>query len=305
MNRRIFCKSSLYASALTAVNTLPIAASLFDDDIVKLTILHTNDVHSRIDPFPMDGSRNAGQGGAAKRAALIKSIRKVEKNILLFDSGDIFQGTPYFNMFGGELEMKLMSEMKYDAATMGNHDFDAGIDGFMKQIKHANFPFILSNYEVSDNELSEVLLKTKTWEIDGIKVGLYGLGIELEGLVPLALYGNTLYQDPIEKAKIYEAYLKQVEKCDYVICLSHLGYRYRDDKVSDVVLAQQTEHTDLILGGHTHTFMKEPDVQKNKRDMPVFINQAGWAGILLGRVDLMFEKSKKRKNFKSTNLSIG
>ncbi len=305
MNRRIFCKSTLFASTVATFNTIPLSAYAYKDDFVKLTILHTNDVHSRIEPFPMDGSRNAGQGGAAKRAAMIKSIRSKEKNVLLFDSGDIFQGTPYFNVFGGELEMKLMSEMKYDAATMGNHDFDAGIEGFMKQVKHANFPFIVSNYDVSENELSTVLSKIKTWEIDGVKIGVYGLGIALDGLVPKSLYGSTIYQDPIERATKYESHLIHEEKCDYVICLSHLGYKYNSDSVSDIDLAKSTKYTNLILGGHTHTFMREPDVQNNQNGNPVYINQAGWAGILLGRVDLMFEKGrKKRKNIWSRNLKI-
>lgn len=305
MNRRIFCKNSFYTAALASINTLPLSALAYKDELVHLTILHTNDVHSRIDPFPMDGSRNAGQGGAARRAAIIKDLRSQIQNVLLFDSGDIFQGTPYFNVFGGELEMKLMSQMGYDAVTMGNHDFDAGVNGFDKQLPNAKFPVIVSNYDFKNTELDGKVIKYKIWNIDGVKIGIYGLGIELYGLVPQSLYGETQYKDPISVANIQEDYLKNELKCDYIVCLSHLGYKYRNDTVSDIVLANNTFHTDLILGGHTHTFMDQPDVQKNLNGQATFINQAGWAGILLGRVDLVFEKGKKRRMMKSKNILIG
>lgn len=301
MNRRRFIKQSAYAAALSSVNSLPLSALMHKDEVIHLTILHTNDVHSRIDPFPMDGGRNAGQGGAAKRSALIQSIRAQNDNVFLFDSGDIFQGTPYFNLYGGELEMKLMTEMGYDAATMGNHDFDAGIDGFQKQLKHCDFPFIVSNYEFSDTPLFDKTLKNKIWQIGELRIGVYGLGIQLDGLVPKSLYTNTLYLDPIREARIQEDHLKNDLKCDYIICLSHLGYRYQSAKVSDVALAESTAHTDLILGGHTHTFMQQPDVVKNAEGHPVFVNQAGWAGIMLGRVDLTFEKDRVRKRMRSNN----
>jgi 5'-nucleotidase len=286
------------------VNTLPLSALTSLDDIVHLTILHTNDVHSRIEPFPDDGSRNSGQGGAAKRASLINSVRDEVDHMLLFDSGDIFQGTPYFNLFGGELEMRLMTQMGYDAGTMGNHDFDAGIDGFDKQLVHCDFPFIVSNYNFENTPLQGKIKPYKIWNIQDVRIGVYGLGIELDGLVPTTLYGETQYMDPIAAAQKYEAILKGDLKCDYVICLSHLGYRYRDNKVSDVILAQQTSFTDIILGGHTHTFMKEPHVETNAVGQPTFINQAGFAGIMMGRIDLTFEKNKSRKNLNSNNQII-
>ncbi len=304
MNRRKFVRNSLYTAALAGVNTLPLSALAYDHDVVRLTILHTNDVHSRVEAFPDDGSRNANQGGASRRAALIDSIRKQEKNVLLFDSGDIFQGTPYFNVFGGEIEFKLMTAMKYDAATMGNHDFDGGMDGFVKQLPHADFPFITSNYDFSDTPIKGKTEKYKTWMVEDMKIGLYGLGIELDGLVAPEHYGDTQYLDPITVAREYERMLREEMKCDYVICLSHLGYRYRDDKVSDIVLAKQTYHTDLILGGHTHTFMRQPDVQENLSGHPVFINQAGWAGILLGRVDIVFERGTQRRRMNSQNVIV-
>ena len=292
MQRRSFLKKAGIAGAYLGMGGVPYEW-LTKPEFTTLTVLHTNDVHSRIDPFPMDGSRRQGLGGAAKRATLIDKIRSEEEHVLLLDSGDIFQGTPYFNFFLGEIEMKVMSAMKYDAATIGNHDFDAGIDGLHKQLPHANFPFITSNYEFEDTIMNGRTYRHRIFEKGGIKIGITGVGIELEGLVPTALSKETRYLDPVIEANREALYLKQEEKCDYVICLSHLGYRYRDETVSDVVLAQNSRHIDLILGGHTHTFLDEPDIRRNLDGLPVVINQVGWGGQKLGRIDVHFEKNKK------------
>lgn len=261
-------------------------------DITKVTILHTNDVHSRVDPFPMDGSRNQGLGGASKRATLISEIRAKEPNMLLFDAGDIFQGTPYFNFYGGELEMKLMSKMKYDGGTIGNHDFDGGIDGLNKQMVHADFPFIISNYNFDNTVLNGKTMPMKTFVKNKIKIGVTGVGIELKGLVPKTLTKETQYLDPIASANKHAAILKHDMNCDYVVCLSHLGFRYSESKVSDIDLAKQSKDIDLIIGGHTHTFMRQPYKVENTKGDIVVINQAGWAGIMMGRIDLYFEKNK-------------
>jgi len=259
----------------------------------KLVILHTNDWHSRIEPFPDDGSRNSNLGGAARRSVLLENIRKQEKNVLLLDAGDIFQGTPYFNFFGGELELKLMSEMGYNAATMGNHDFDGGMDGFLKAQLQANFDFITSNYDFSNTILAGKTRQYKTLEIDGIKIGIFSANIELNGLVPKKLYKKTIFLDPLETSLKLSEQLKKEDSCDYVICLSHLGYKYKDDKISDVVLASESKYIDLIIGGHTHTFMNKPDLIKNKNGVEVTVTQAGWGGILLGRLDIFFDKKKR------------
>ena len=295
--------------ALTLAPNLLLAEQLehiTKESSYKLTVLHTNDQHSRIEPFDASYTKNPNPGGFARRASLIQKIRSEEKNVLLLDSGDIFQGTPYFNFFGGELEFKLMSMMRYDASTMGNHDFDNGLQGFMKVLPNANFPFICSNYDFKNTILDG---KTEAYKIfikDGIKVGIFAVGIELNGLVGKKNYAETIYQDPIEMAQHYADFLRNEKKCDLVICLSHIGFDYQDqpDKISDKHLAAKTSGIDLILGGHTHTFLKEPLKFKNKNGNNVIVNQVGWAGILLGRLDFYFDKNKNVKNISWNNQLI-
>lgn len=293
-SRRDFLRKTGAAAALMTLGSVPFSAFGKDADM-QLTILHTNDVHSRIEPFPMDGSRNQGMGGVARRAALVEKIRQEQKNVLLLDAGDVFQGTPYFNLYGGELEFTLMSKMGYDAATMGNHDFDNGISGFVKQLPHANFPFIVSNYNFDNTELQGKILPYKIFKKGGIKVGIFGLGIELAGLVNRKNYGDIVYTDPIVKANEMASLLRNEQGCEMVICLSHLGYKYKDDKVSDQVLARSTKNIDLIIGGHTHTFMKVPEEIMNLDGQPVTVNQVGFAGINLGRLDYFFNKETGKK----------
>lgn len=301
-SRRDFLKKLGLLSAGLTIS--PWFASEASSGIEKITILHTNDVHSRIDPFPLDGSRNAGLGGVARRATLIEQIRKEEKHVLLLDAGDMFQGTPYFNLYGGELELKLMSKLGYDAATLGNHDFDNGVDGFSKQLPHANFPIICSNYDFTNTSLENKTIPYKVFRKGKIKIGVIGIGIELEGLVEKKNYGETIYLDPIIQANKYATYLKDEENCDLVICLSHLGYKYKEQKVSDQVLAKQSQNIDLIIGAHTHTFMAQPDVFKNADGKEVKIFQVGFAGINLGRIDYYFEKAKNRKSSVASSLEI-
>ena len=302
MDRKKFLKTIGGGTlALTLAPNLLLAENfkfLEQNSDYKLTILHTNDQHSRIEPFDSSYSRNPNQGGFARRAALIQKIRGEEKNVLLLDSGDIFQGTPYFNFFGGELEFKLMSMMGYDAATMGNHDFDNGLEGFKKVQPNAKFPFLCSNYDFKNTILDGHTLPYKIFNKNGIKVGIFGVGIELSGLVGKKSYGETLYLDPVETAQHYATFLRKEKKCDMIICLSHIGYDYKDDpkKISDKILAAKTDGIDLILGGHTHTFLPEPQSFINKSGKHVLVNQVGWAGLLLGKINFYFDKNKNVKN---------
>ena len=258
------------------------------DRTTELTILHTNDTHSHI--FPVNNGKYKGFGGMAQRAQLIKDIRKDNRNVLLLDAGDIFQGTPYFNFFGGEVEYKLMSMMKYDAVTLGNHDFDNGIEGLNKQLKHASFDFINSNYDFNNTLLKNKIKKYRVFVKDNIRIGVFGLGIELEGLVPEKLYDGIVYKDPIRNANYYSSLLKDKEKCNLVVCLSHLGLKYDTNKISDIEIAKKTKNIDVIIGGHTHTFLEKPILIKNKINKDVLINQVGWAGINLGRIDFILDK---------------
>ncbi|MEC5393805.1 bifunctional metallophosphatase/5'-nucleotidase [Bergeyella sp. RCAD1439] len=310
MNRKQFIKTAGAGSLALAASPNFLFGStngiLNQEPAYKLTILHTNDQHSRIEPFDETGGRNANKGGFARRAHLIAQIRKEEQNVLLLDSGDIFQGTPYFNLFGGELEFKLMSMMGYDAATMGNHDFDNGLEGFIKVLPHAKFPFITSNYDFTNTIVEGRTQPYKIFKKGPIKVGIFGLGIELDGLVGKKQFLETKYLDPVETANHYAELLKKEKKCDLVICLSHLGYQYRDNdqKISDVRLASKTENIDLILGGHTHTFLPEPQAYENRAGKQVLVNQVGFAGLLLGRIDFFFDRSKNLKNTAWNNQPI-
>lgn len=261
----------------------------------KITILHTNDTHSNIDCFPATHAKYPNLGGVSRRHELITQVRQEEEHVLLLDAGDIFQGTPYFNRFGGVLEMKLMTHLGYDAATMGNHDFDIGMDGFLKAKEYANFPFLCANYDFSNTIMDG---KTKPYQIfnkGGVKIGVFGLGVELKGLVPDLNYKETKYLNPVETANEIIRQLKQ-EKVDLIICLSHLGYEYTNDKISDRKLAQQTDGIDLIIGGHTHTFLEKPTVEYNLSGKTTLINQVGWAGVQVGRIDFYVGNNVKSKS---------
>lgn len=294
IHRRHFLKQAGAFAAFSVMGGLPLPA-LANDEHISLTILHTNDVHSRIEPFPMDGSRNQGLGGVARRATLVERIRQEQRNVLLLDAGDTVQGTPYFNLFGGKVELELMSKMGYGASTIGNHEFDNGLEGLAKMLPYANFPFLTSNYDFSDT-----ILKGKTrdyiiFKKQGLRIGVFGLGIELDGLVDPNLCRNVRYLDPIATANSFAARLKQDYRCSLVVCLSHLGYKYQGNKVSDVVLATNTRNIDLIIGGHTHTFMPEPEHYPNLDGQPTTVNQVGFAGINLGRLDYLFERQSGKK----------
>lgn len=303
LNRRKFISHGVLATGAFLIGSRLNAAEWFDQP-VKLTILHTNDVHSRIDPFPMDGGRNQGLGGVAARSQLIRKIRGEEEHVLLLDAGDIFQGTPYFNLFKGEPEIKAMTAMGYDASTVGNHDFDAGLQNLADQLSnHASFPMIISNYDFAGTPMQDKYVPYKIFKKGKLKIGVTGVGIELQGLVPESLYGSTKYLDPIEHANRNAEILKK-KNCDLIICLSHLGYKYQESKISDVILAQQSENIDLIIGGHTHTLLDKPDVVKNKKGEDVIINQVGFGGINLGRLDFVFDRANSKTLSASTSITV-
>jgi 5'-nucleotidase len=293
-NRRDFLKSAVLGSAALSQTVHPFSILAAAPE-QQLTILHTNDVHSHIEPFPDDDVKYPGMGGAAYRASIIRNIRKKVSQVLLLDAGDIFQGTPYFNFFNGNLEIDLMNQMGYDAATIGNHDFDAGIDTLALQLSRANFPFVNCNYDFTNTPVAGKVHQHVVLKKGRLRIGITGCGVELNGLVPDKLIAGTLYTDPVKSVQEQVDILKYDSKCDFIICLSHLGYKYAGNKVSDIVLARQTSNIDLIIGGHTHTFLDAPVSEKNNTGKEVLINQVGWAGVQIGQLDYFFQKKFTKK----------
>lgn len=301
--RDFLIKAGLGSLGLIGLNSLSMAFPAFPKR-QKLVILHTNDMHSHIDPFPDTDPKYPGMGGMAQRASLIDKIRSENEHVLLLDAGDIFQGTPYFNFYHGEPEFKLMSMMKYDASTIGNHDFDNGEAGLAKMLPFAEFPFINSNYNFINSPLMDKITRYKIFEKAGMRIGVFGLGVELAGLVSKINYGEIQYNDPLEKAKEYAKLLRIEKQCDMVICLSHLGFKYEGEKISDSILARETEGIDLIIGGHTHTFLNQPEEVVNKAGGRTLINQVGWAGLKLGRIDFFVDSSGKENQYQSYAIPV-
>ena len=304
MKRRHFLKKIKFSSIYGLTLPYFINDDYFDNGLKKITILHTNDVHSHIDPFPKNDPLNPSGGGVIARANLINLVKKDNPHTLVLDAGDVFQGTPYFNFFGGELELKLMSKMGYNASTLGNHEFDNGMEKLSKVLNHANFSFLNSNYTLKNTPLENKIKSHEIFNINGIKIGVFGLGIELEGLVEKKLYKGIKYLNPIEISKDISNDLKYNHNCDLIICLSHLGFSYSKDKniMCDLILAKETKNIDLIIGGHTHTFLDEPVKVKNLENKDVIINQVGCFGINLGKIDFYFSENNKHQEGMSINI---
>ncbi len=302
MKRRKFLKQVGTSSAYLGLGST-LLHSCSGGQKKHITVLHTNDVHSHIDPFPQNHALYPNMGGLVRRAWLIEQVRNENPNTLLLDAGDIFQGTPYFNFYGGELDFRLMSKLGYDAATVGNHDFDNGLDGLLAQMPHAGFKFLSANYDFSNTLMEGQVKPYEIFTVDGIRIGIFGLGIKLEGLVSKTLYRETQYLDPVEIATDMSRILRNTETCDLVICLSHLGHSYpgKPDRPSDLALAAATQGIDLIIGGHTHTFLDHPMMRQNLAGQNVMVNQVGCYGLNLGRVDFYFDNEK---NLSSEGVTI-
>lgn len=252
----------------------------------QLFILHTSDTHSRIEPISAEAADEyAGMGGVVRRAGFVKQFRGKHPDMLLLDCGDISQGTPYYNFFKGELGVKMMNLMGYDAMTIGNHEFDFGLENMARLFRMANFPVVCSNYDVTGTVLEGLVKPYTTFNRNGLKIGVFGLAPKMEGLVQADKCEGVVYNDPIEVAQKMADLLKNEEGCDVVICLSHLGYQLKNAPC-DEELAQKTNHIDAILGGHTHTFMKEPAVYLNKDGQNVPVMHTGKSGIYVGMLKL-------------------
>ena len=277
-------------AALFVLLLQPLAAQRQD----TLFVLHTSDTHSRIEPISQrSADRNAGLGGVVRRVSFVKQYRAEHPGVLLFDCGDFSQGTPYYNMFRGELEVKMMNLMGYDAMTIGNHEFDFGLENMSRLFRMADFPVVCANYEVAGTPLEGLVKPYVVLERQGVRVGVFGLSPRVEGLVQAANCEGIVYRDPIPVAREMARLLRKEERCDVVICLSHLGlYGSGLGDAGDEVLAAQTEGIDLILGGHSHTFLERPAFYENASGQKVPVMHTGRNGVYVGELTLEIKKNQ-------------
>lgn len=253
----------------------------------KIVILGTNDTHSRIEPIPENDRNYGGMGGVVAREAFIDGIRKQNQNVLLFDAGDFVQGTPYFNLFHGRVEAQAMNLMKYDAGTLGNHEFDYGLDSLKMIVKKLNFPILNCNYDFSETVLKGDIKPYVILKRFGLKIGVLGVGVDPEGLIQKNKYEGMLFKPAISSVNFYAKILKDSKKCDLVVCLSHLGYN------DDIKLAEQSKNVDIIIGGHSHTYMEKPDMRTNLDGKEVLIFQTGKSGAYVNKIEVELDKIKK------------
>ncbi|MFV0536458.1 MAG: bifunctional metallophosphatase/5'-nucleotidase [Dysgonomonas sp.] len=253
----------------------------------KIVILHTNDTHSHLEPLPISDRNNPGQGGVVNRKAIIDSVRQVEQNVLLIDAGDFVQGTPYFNMFKGRAEVDAMNLMKYDVTVIGNHEFDYGLDTMKMIFDRLDFPILCCNYDFSQTVLKDMVKPYVVLNRFGLKIGIIGVGVDPEGLVQKDKYAGMTFSPIIESVNRYAELLKKEEKCDLIICVSHTGYG------TDQIIAEKSEYLDIIIGGHSHTFMKQPDMRKNLLGKDVMVYQTGKYGVNVGKIEVELEKTNK------------
>src|SRR2546423_1919042 len=304
INRRRFLKSSLITGAALAVPSSlmspklrsALAEPLLDvaADEVLITILHTNDTHSQIDPVSESDKTWAGKGGVARRATLVKRIRKENPNTLMVDAGDVFQGTPYFNFYKGEVEYKSMSLIGYDVVTLGNHDFDNGVGGLVAAMKFANFDFVSTNYDFRGTLLETHVKPYVVRTLGNVRVGLFGMGISPDNLITPENFKGVKYLDPVQMSRDVVRLLREQEKCQLVVGMSHLGYyaNPQHGEIGDTQVSAQVSGIDFIASGHTHTFMEKPVLQKNPEGKDTIIFQVGKSGIYVGRVDFKLKDGK-------------
>lgn len=256
----------------------------------QLVVLHTNDTHSTIFPVNsnIDNQEIAGRGGFLRRVNMVKEQRQQHPDLLLFDSGDFSQGSGYYTLFKGEVEVGLMNQMGYDAATIGNHEFDFGLDNMARIFRMAKFPIVCSNYDCTGTVIQDLVKPYITLVRNGVKIGVFALSPELKGLVFDGNCEGITYLDPAETAQKYINILRKQEKCDIVICISHLGWEVSD--YTDEMFLKKVEGCDLVLGGHTHTYMKELGYAPDKTGKLIPVDQNGKHGAFIGKLVLDLEK---------------
>ena len=256
----------------------------------QLTILHTNDTHSTILPLGRNlaDTMLADRGGYLRRIAMLNEERRKDPQLLLFDSGDFSQGSAFYSMFEGDVEIGLMNQMRYDAVTIGNHEFDFGLDNMIRLFKMAQFPIVCSNYDFADTELKDLVKPYVVLKRRGVKIGVFALCPPLEGLVFTKNYGPLRFLDPVEVTNQMVDILRNQKKCDYVICLSHLGWQVSE--YPDNRFIEQTRGVDLVLGGHTHTYFDELQYENNADGRPIPVDQNGKHAVFVGKLLLTFNK---------------
>jgi 5'-nucleotidase len=278
--------------AVVVLTVLFLAVQIQAQETKQLIILHNNDTHSRIDPLTEKDPVYPDKGGIIRQNACVEEVRRENKNVFLFHCGDFVQGTPYFNLFKGQVEIACMNFMKYDAACLGNHEFDYGLDNLAEMIKAAEFPVVATNLDFTGTALEGLTQKYLVIRQDSLNIGVIGLTVSPEGLIARSNYEGMKYSDPVRSANETAAFLKEKENCDLVVCLSHLGYFPKEDRVGDITLAKESCNIDIILGGHTHTFLRFADSRLNRNGEPVIINQTGDRGIYMGRLDVLLKQGE-------------
>ena len=254
----------------------------------QLVILHTNDTHSCIMPLNpnLADTALAGRGGFLRRMALIEDERAKTPGLLLIDSGDFSQGSPYYNFYKGEVEVELMNRMGYDVATIGNHEFDFGLENMARLFRNARFAVVCANYDFSGTPCEGIVKPYTVIVRNGVRIGVFGLSPRLEGLITATNYGSTKYLDPIPVAKRMVSILRGKEKCDIVICLSHLGWKIGDPTASDECVIKETTGIDLMLGGHSHTMLATPQYVEDAAGKKVPVIQNGKSACSISRFDI-------------------
>ena len=283
--------NSIVSILIVAVSFLTLAACSSQK---TLTILHTNDTHSTIMPlsYNLDDTLKAGRGGFLRRIAMVQQERKEDSQLLLFDSGDFSQGSPYYTLFMGEVEVELMNRMGYDAVTIGNHEFDFGLDNMAKLFSKAQFPVVCSNLDFTGTPLEGIVKDYVVIKRKGLKIGVFGLSPKLEGLVLKQNCTNVKFLDPAETAKRITDKLKNDLKCDMVICLSHLGWNTKPS-IEDRDMVSATKGLDLVLGGHTHTYMKKLEYLTDAEGKKVAVDQNGKHAIFVGKMKVVLTRNRK------------
>jgi len=257
---------------------------------VKLTILHTNDTHSCIYPLNSNlaDTLYAGRGGFLRRLAMLREERAKDPELLLFDSGDFSQGSPYYTLFKGEVEAELMRRMHYDVGAVGNHEFDYGLENMAKVFRTLGFPVVCANYDFMGTPCEGVVKPYVILRRKGVRIGVFGISPELDGLVQKEKCQGVKYLDPVATARKWAVYLKEKKKCDLVVCISHLGWLGKEK--ADQLMISQTRDIDLVLGGHSHTFFRTLRYENNLDGKPVADDQNGKSGIFVGKLVLTLAK---------------